>query len=455
MKRFICYALCLLFCINVPLTESVYADESCDISSLLPTPPEIVAETGVVMELSTGTVLYNKNMHNQMYPASITKIMTTLLALETCEPDEIITFSHYDVYSLEYGDAHIGMRENEQISVHDCLRGVMLASANECANATGEHIATQTDSYKKLIAEYDAQGIDYDASITALDVFADIMNERAKKAGALNTHFTNPSGLFNENHYTTCYDMARITRAAVSIPEFLEIESKTTYTIPPTNLITEPRTIGNRHKMLYEDNPNYYEGVLGGKTGYVDQSGNTLVTFAKRGDITLISVVMKTNAANVYNDTRLILDYGFANCKSLNISNTDNTYNIENSLYSLNDTANLIIPASISFSDVKSSLRPSVTSPEINYEYNGLKLGSTNLSINVDNFSTFELGPTAISHLEKKSKENKSVFAVIIKIIMIVLVIIIVLIAAFFIIMRKLEFNRRRRRRRRRPKHRT
>ena len=450
MKRFICYVLSLLIFLSAcVMSDTVYAAESSDISSLLPAPPEIVAEAGVVMELSTGTVLYNKNMHNKMYPASITKIMTTLLTLEKCKLDDMITFSHYDVYSLVYGDAHIGMRENEQLSVYDCLRGIMLASANECANAAGEHVAMQTDAYKNKIADLDAQGKDYDASITALDVFADMMNDRAKKAGALNTHFTNPSGLFNENHYTTCYDMARITRAAASNQDFLDIESKTIYTIPPTNLVAEPRTIGNRHKMLYENNKNYYEGILGGKTGYVDQSGNTLVTFAKRNGITLISVVMKSNSANVYNDTRLLLDYGFSNCQSVNLASTDTTYNRKNSLYSLNADDNLILPASISFADVKSSVEPSVTSPEIHYTYNGVELGNTRLSTTPDVFCSFKLGPDAIKHLKQKNKENSSVLTVIIKVIIITAIIIIITLAVFIIVRYRLNSKRRRNRKKR------
>lgn len=410
MKKLTSEVLCLLiFFLSFMMMDVTFADisESADISSLLPAPPEIVAEAGVVMELSTGTVLYNKNMHNQMYPASITKIMTTLLTLENCSLDDVITFSHYDVYSLVYGDAHIGMRENEQLSVNDCLHGVMLASANECANAAGEHVAKNTEQYKSLIAWYDSEGTDYDPSIVALDVFAELMNKRAGEAGALNTHFTNPSGLFDENHYTTCYDMARITRAAVSNKDFLDIESQTTYTIPATNLVSETRTIGNRHKMLYENNPNYYEGILGGKTGYVEQSGNTLVTFAKRGDMTLICVVMKSNAANVYNDTRLLLDYGFSSCKSVNLSESDKKYSIKNSLYCMPEDENIIIPAAVSFSDVEDSIVPSAASPEIDYTYNGVKVGTANLSMNDNNICSFKLGQTAIKHLSgSKDKKN-------------------------------------------------
>lgn len=407
--------------------------------------PEIFAETGVVVELDTGTVIYNKDMNRQMYPASITKILTTLLTIENCKLDEMVTFSHKAVYSLQYGDAHIGMQEGEQISVINLLHGVMLASANECANESGETVAKKTDAFKKKIDALNASGESYDEYDVAIEVFADMMNERAKKAGALNTHFMNPSGLFNENHYTTCYDMAMITRAAASNPTFLNIEKDLTYTIPPTNITAESRHFNNRHKMLYPENVNYYEGILGGKTGYVDQSGNTLVTFAKKDGITLISVVMKSNAENVYKDTRILLDYGFNNFKKINIAENEKQYTKCDTVLSIDKNAHIIVPNNVNYDDVTLEKKISPKGISLNYTYNGNPVGNTFIKLCTANKASFKLGPS-VAHLNKNNitKENTTNFDNLFIFILITVTLILILVLIFFIIYKNKKYTRRR-----------
>lgn len=394
-----------------------------------PAAPEIFAQAGVVIEASTGTVLYNKNMNDKMYPASITKILTTLIAMENCSLSETVTFSHNNVYTLQYGDANIGMNEGEQLSMIDCLYGVMLASANECANATGEHCARKTDAFSKRIEELKSKGESFDESVVAISVFADMMNERAKKAGALNSHFNNPSGLFDEEHYTTSYDMAMITRDAIKCNEFINLEANTTYTIGPTNLTAEPRYLKNRHKMLFPSNAVYYEGIMGGKTGYVDQSGNTLVTFAKRNGMTLISVVMKSNSENVYKDTSLLLDYGFNNFKLLNIyenetkfsldsqnifDNADSIFGDSMDVLSLDKSDSVVIPMDKNFSDIQSKItflseseRPDKhTIANLEYYYNNQLVGNTSLKISDKADESFKFGPSKDSKKSNTSKTN-------------------------------------------------
>ncbi|MDE5780822.1 MAG: hypothetical protein K2I03_05005 [Lachnospiraceae bacterium] len=420
MKKLYCYTLCIfLMCTVIFQTNASYAfaDENItdtDISNeTWPSPPDVVAEAGIVMEASTGTVLYDKNMNDVMYPASITKILTTLITLENSSLDEIVNFYHYDVYSLVYGDAHIGMKENEQLNVLDCLYGVMLASANECANAAGEHVARKTTTFTDTINKYKASGEEYDESKTALKIFADIMNNRAKEAGAKNSHFNNPSGLFDEDHYTTCYDMAMITRDAIQNKKFLEIESNTTYRIPNTNLTAETRGVSNRHKMLYPENKFYYEGVLGGKTGYVDQSGNTLVTFAKRNGITLICVIMKSNYYNVYNDTRLLLDYGFNNFSMENISENETEFSKAKHILSLDSNDAIMLPNGLDFKNAHLNMTffngSKKTGNQIaclDYYYAGRHIGSTNLSLNVSDSASFKSGPTMAVHNQASEKQK-------------------------------------------------
>lgn len=444
-------------------------------SETWPTAPEIFAQAGIVIDASTGTVLYNKNMNDKMYPASITKILTTLIAMENCSLSETVTFSHNNVYTLEYGDANISMNEGEQLSMIDCLYGVMLASANECANATGEHCARKTPEFQKRIEELKASGESYDESVVAIHVFADMMNERAKKAGALNSHFNNPSGLFDENHYTTCYDMAMITRDAIKCDDFINLEANTTYTIGPTNMVAEPRYLKNRHKMLFSDNPVYYEGIMGGKTGYVDQSGNTLVTFARRNGMTLISVVMKSNSENVYKDTTLLLDYSFNNFKSINISENETKFSLESQnifnnaesifedsseLLYLDKSGNVVIPMNVNFSDIKSKIhflseseRPDKnTIADLEYFYCDQKVGGTTLQLSGSANESFKFGPSKASKEEKTNKTNW------IKINIWILLIVIVVIAIFAGILyytRFHKFNLHKKRRRSRRRRRT
>lgn len=151
----------------------------------------IESDAAICMDGNTGAVLYGKNIEKQEYPASITKIMTVLLALENGNLDDTVTFSENAVYSIEYGSAHLGLTEGEELTLEQCLYGIMLASANEISNAVAEHIGGSVEK------------------------FADMMNQKAEELGCVNTHFVNPNGLHDDNHYTCAYDMALITQAAM------------------------------------------------------------------------------------------------------------------------------------------------------------------------------------------------------------------------------------------------
>ena len=207
--------------------------------------------------------------------------------------DEKVTMSHFAVYSLPYGAAHIGLKEGETISVEECLYALMLASANEVAYGLAEHIGGSVEG------------------------FADMMNQRAAEIGATNTHFVNPNGLPDEEHYTTAYDMALITKEALKYEDFSTIIGTKMYIIDKTKMTDEKRYANNFHRMLYEDNTEYYDGIIGGKTGYTEESGNTLVTVAKRDGRTLICVVL--NSKKIYPDTTKLLDFGFDKFKSVDI----------------------------------------------------------------------------------------------------------------------------------------
>lgn len=249
----------------------------------------IEADAAVVMDASTGTFLYSKNMTAKEYPASITKIMTTLLALEHGNLDDVITFSENAVYSIEPGSTHLGIKAGEQLTLRQALYGIMLASANEISNGVAEHIAGSVEN------------------------FAQMMNDKAAELGCVNTHFVNPHGLHDENHYTCARDMALIMQAALKNKMFCKIIDTVEYSYPKTNITDEERYFMNHHKMLYEDGY-CYTGCLGGKTGFTDDALNTLVTYVKRDKEKLISVVLRTNGAEkAYQESKQILDYAFNN----------------------------------------------------------------------------------------------------------------------------------------------
>lgn len=257
--------------------------------------PTLAAETAVLMDAASGEVLYEKNANQKMYPASITKLMTILLALEHGKLTDEITFSQTAVSDIEEGSAHIAITEGETLKLEQVLRAIILRSANEASNGVAEYV---------------------DGSIEA---FAKHMNERAKELGCKNTHFVNANGLHNENHYTTAYDMALIAKELLAHEEYRSIMSETDYEIPPTNKQTETRFLHGQHQMLNPNSIYYYEDATGGKTGFTSEALNTLVTYAKRDDIELIAVVMKCNGAEHYTDTAALFEYGFENFEPIKL----------------------------------------------------------------------------------------------------------------------------------------
>lgn len=255
------------------------------------TEPEIEAEGAVLMDGATGKVLYGKNQDQQFFPASITKVMTALLVLENCRLDDTVTFSSSATTNLESGAVSLDITEGDRLSVEQCLYGLMLKSANEIGNGLAEHVA---------------------GSVAG---FAERMNAKARELGCGNTHFANPHGLNDATHKTTPQDMALIMRAALQNDTFRRITTTRSYEFPATKK-AGARTITMGHKMLYPTDSRYYEGVIGGKTGYTSLAGNTLVTGAERNGVQLIVVVMKAKQTH-YTDTRALLDYGFANYEEL------------------------------------------------------------------------------------------------------------------------------------------
>lgn len=253
--------------------------------------PIVTAKSAILIDADTGEILYEKNANEKLYPASITKIMTALLAIEKSNLDNVITMTDTAVFSIERGSSHIALDVNEEITLKQALYALLLVSANDAAAGIAESISGSIEDFGKL------------------------MTQKAKELGAKNTHFVNPHGLHDENHYTTAYDMALIARQAIKYNVFKDIISTTSYQIPPTNKQEETRYLYNQHKMLKNNvhkSTYFYDSTIGGKTGYTDQAHHTLVTYAKQGDLTLICVILDASSQDVmYTDTTNLFDFGF------------------------------------------------------------------------------------------------------------------------------------------------
>jgi len=262
------------------------------------------ADSAIVMDVDSGAILYEKNIDKKQYPASITKIMTSLVAIENSSMSETVTYSKSAVLNLESGASNINLVPGEKLSMEESLYAILLMSANEACNGVAEHIAGSIDNYVNL------------------------MNQRAKELGCTGTHFANTNGLWMKDHYTTAHDMALISREAYKNPDFAKITGTKRYNIPKTNKAKNGHSLHNHHGMLLAGNfPQYvYEYCVGGKTGYTLKCRYTLVTYAKKDGMTLLSVIMRADSPwsgdlNEYTDTIKLLNYGFNNYAHHDIKN--------------------------------------------------------------------------------------------------------------------------------------
>ena len=263
-----------------------------DFPSGWPSAPEISSASGVLMEASSGQVLFDKSMNEIRYPASTTKVMTTLIILENIQDlNQNITFTDIILPDLAPGNSTINAQVGEVLTVEQCLYAIMLASANEVCTQMAVEIAGSVENFTAM------------------------MNTKAAEIGCTNTHFVNANGLPDPNHYTTAYDLALILREAVKNEAFCKIAGAAKYTIPPTNKTSTSRNMEN-HNALLVDGKYYYEGAIAGKTGHTEAARNTLVTAATREDMTLICVVLRSENEERFTDTKTLFDYGFDNFHS-------------------------------------------------------------------------------------------------------------------------------------------
>ena len=291
---------------QVPAFAEEASDTTSDTSQAIatnsisgwPQASDISSEAAVVMEDSTNTILYSKNADEVLYPGSTVKIMTCLLALENCQLTDEVTMTATGVSGVTDGGASIASQVDEVFTIEQCLYAIMVASANDIALQIAEHTGG------------------------SVEAFVQMMNDRATALGCTNTVFTNPTGLPDENQHTTAHDMALIMQAAIQSVAFRTIAAATSYTIPATNKAAA-RNLTSKFTMTDTGNSGFYEGCIGGKEGYTEASGSTLVCAAQRNGMTLISVVLKGASGQTAPDAASILNYGFDQFQIASLGDSD------------------------------------------------------------------------------------------------------------------------------------
>ena len=309
-----------------------------------PEGPAVSAKAAVLMDADTGTLLYAKSADEQLYPASTTKLLTCLIAVENLDLDDDITFSQTAIDAVPADGSNIGMSVGETITVEQCLYGLMVGSGNECANALAEAVAG------------------------SIDAFVELMNERAAELGCTNSHFANANGLHDDDHYTTAYDLALIAKAFFENETCRTIGNCASYEFEATETQPDEFTLTNKHELITGETS--YSGIIGGKTGYTSQAHENLVTGCEQNGITLICVVMKEDDPAQFEDTVTLLDYGYENFTLLSVSDDsvpeaagisgyltmgDDLLGSSEPAFAVTDGGSVIVPEGTEVSDLISS----------------------------------------------------------------------------------------------------
>lgn len=316
--------------------------------------PQLISESGILINADTGQVLFEKDADSKRPPASITKLMTALLVLENTKMDDVVTANHEAVYNVDRGSTHIWLQDGEQLTVEQAMYAMILESANDAANVLAVHIAG------------------------TLDAFSSKMNARAKQLGCLNTNFINANGLDTEGHYSSARDIALIAKALMKHPKFLEIAGARQFQIPATNK-NDGRIFNTKHDMLRKNSSQYDADVVAGKTGWTTNARHTLVTFGQRNGVNLIAVVFASTKKNEkFSDTRNLLNYGFENFSVQSLNRSD-LFNAAVSNYQ-DEAAGIYIDGS-SLTDTPVMLRSGETKDMLKYSFAPLSKPAVTVSL--------------------------------------------------------------------------
>lgn len=261
------------------------------INSFASEAPEIDANAAMMIEVKTGKVIYEKDIEEQNYPASITKILTAIIVIENCDLNETATVSSKALSNIPSAYVTAPVFVDEQMRIEDLLYALMLKSANDAAFVLAEHVGGSTEG------------------------FADMMNKKAEEIGCKKSHFVNPNGMHDDNHYTSAYDMYLISKYAMQNETFRKIVSTNEYTLPITNRYKqEDRVMKNTNYFLNPNSKFYNEKVKGIKTGTTNQAGNCLVTDIEENGMEFITVLLGAKTSDSkFTETQKLFQYGFEN----------------------------------------------------------------------------------------------------------------------------------------------
>lgn len=364
----------MLFLIIIFFSNSIsYADTTVVLDNNL----DLFSESAILIDSKNGNVLYGKNEKQQMYPASTTKILTAIIAIENCSLTDKISASRNAIMSIPSGYSNANIKVNEELTVQELLEVFLVHSANEAGFILAEHISGSIEN------------------------FANLMNQKASEIGCKNTHFTNPSGIHDPEHYSTAYDMALIARYCMQNQTFRDIVSKPSCTIEATD-ISEKRYFVNTNDLIRQSSKYYYDYAIGIKTGYTSQAKNCLIAGSLKDNLELITVVLgsPSSATNTtsprYSDTINLFNYGFDNYKLKDIIKENDTVTTISIKKATKDTRELelvsknsievALPNNINISQIDSSivLNENITAPIAK----DTVLGTISYNIDGINYST-------------------------------------------------------------------
>lgn len=412
-----------------------------------PQGPGTYGEAAIVMEAETGAILYAKNIDDHHYPASITKVLTALVALENGQLSDPVVFSHDCVSFMKPGDSSVGLKEGNIITLEQALYATLLASANEAAYAVGENVGKNA-------------GHDY-------SWFIGQMNAKCKSLGGENSNFVNTNGLHDPQHYTCARDMALIgSEIFTKHPEFFTIVQTMEYKIPASPT-TEEHIFQQKHKMLKANNENYYPYAVGGKTGFTSDALSTLITMADNGQMKLVCVVLRTHGKNVYPDTRNLFEYAFQNFTKVDVASQEMPEEVE-SILPEGNTGCVVIPAGLDFGQLSMEIvQDEGISNEgtLVYSYEGQKVGQARARLSA---SYLEAHSAKVEKAEEKKTEpekaseekngtgqsetKRSKMETIVLLAAVILLIVLIITLIIIIIRRHMKQKRRRQRREKREK---
>ena len=343
--------------------------------------PEPHCGAAILIDRKSGDVLYQKNKDEKMYPASTTKIMTAVLALENGKLTDSVTATEEAVSPITFQHSNMGIKVGETFTLEQLLYGMLVYSANDAANVIAVHIGG------------------------GLDAFASMLNDKAQELGLSGTHYKNAHGFHDDEHYTTAQDLATLTKYAMQNEKFCEIVKTVLYRIPANDLYQQERVLSTTNHLIsrYRNTNYFYKYAVGVKTGSTDEAGSCLVGAATKGDMELISVILKADSPQdgtlyAFADSAKMYDYIFSNYKYCKVASTDEVvsdsavYEAKNGTrvaLSPKDNIDKLMPNDTNTDEIQAetTLNESIKAPiakgdvlgSVTYTYMGKELGKTDL----------------------------------------------------------------------------